>query len=558
MSWRDTSRIIAQSLHTKKPRQQARNWDELYETLVAYKEQHGDCEVPARYSDSGLPWWIARQRRERDKLTLDQRERLEALGFDLATVSERQEKEWKKNYERLVDFKQLYGHCNVPQTSLFDEELKQWADELGSWVSEQRKKYRRSKLTDERQSMLKSINFEWSLKPHKKVHDSTKVDEKWHFRYLDLVEFHKVHGHCLVPYSTYDEECKNLGIWVLYQRQRFAENRLPSDRKELLDDLGFVWKIDIHDADASTNQQEWDRQFEKLMQFKADHRNSDVPRTFTRWGLGLWLQRQKYLERKGRLDDQRKQRLASVGVTWSIDLDQRWAESYGKLRAFKRKHGHCCPRSKTDELYSWVRDQRYRQKKGKLLPERKAKLEDISFSWEVTLGRAKRKRSETCDLDSADEDFNRQKKRTARLATARLASDKQLSQDIRIGRRIAVYWSDDDEYYEGTVTQQRERGSFFVEYDDGDQEWVDAETKVKILNGTASKRQHERNALVSRVRIGSRVSVWWPAENKNYIATVTKIKVGKSKPHYLEYEDGDVEWTNLLHRDFNFLYPTIH
>jgi hypothetical protein len=158
-------------------------------------------------------------------------------------------------------------------------------------------------------------------------------------------------------------------------------------------------------------------------------------------------------------------------------------------------------------------------------------------------------------LDSVDEDLSRsgQKK-----STTRLASDKKSSQDIRIGCRLAVYWSDDDEYYEGTVTQQLERGSFFVEYDDGDQEWVDAETKAKILNGTASKRQHERNALVSRVRIGSRVAVRWPAENENYTATVTKIKVGKSKPHYLEYGDGDVEWTNLLHRDFNFLDQAMH
>jgi hypothetical protein len=124
------------------------------------------------------------------------------------------------------------------------------------------------------------------------------------------------------------------------------------------------------------------------MQFKADHGHPDVPYTFTQWGLGKWLTRQRNLEPKGRLDDRRKQRLASVGgVTWSIDFDQHWAESYGKLRAFKRKHGHCCPRPKLDELYRWVGDQRGLQKRGKLLPERKAKLEDIGFSWEeVKLG----------------------------------------------------------------------------------------------------------------------------------------------------------------------------
>jgi hypothetical protein len=53
MLFSDTaSSRIGPSILTKKTRQQSRSWDELYETLV----QHGDCEVPARYPDSGLSW----------------------------------------------------------------------------------------------------------------------------------------------------------------------------------------------------------------------------------------------------------------------------------------------------------------------------------------------------------------------------------------------------------------------------------------------------------------------------------------------------------------------
>jgi hypothetical protein len=60
-------------------------------------------------------------------------------GFDSATVSERHEREWKKNYVRLVDFKQIYGHCAMSRRLLFfDEELEQWANELGGWVSKLR------------------------------------------------------------------------------------------------------------------------------------------------------------------------------------------------------------------------------------------------------------------------------------------------------------------------------------------------------------------------------------------------------------------------------------
>jgi hypothetical protein len=37
--------------------------------------------------------------------------------------------------------------------------------------------------------MLESINFEWALKPHKKVHECTKVDAKWHFDTYILSSF---------------------------------------------------------------------------------------------------------------------------------------------------------------------------------------------------------------------------------------------------------------------------------------------------------------------------------------------------------------------------------
>jgi hypothetical protein len=138
-------------------RQSPRTWDELYKALVVYKEENGDCEVPAKYKDSGLSWWIARQRRHRDQLTSDQRAKLEAIGFDLHTISERWERTWDEKFERLVEFRSEYLHCNVPQTSFFDERLAKWSNELGRWVSEQRKSHRLGNLSRERQMKLESI-----------------------------------------------------------------------------------------------------------------------------------------------------------------------------------------------------------------------------------------------------------------------------------------------------------------------------------------------------------------------------------------------------------------
>jgi hypothetical protein len=115
-----------------------RTSDEIYEVLAAYKEQHGDCEVPQRYTgDRRLGAWVGNQRNEREKLSADQRKRLDDLGFDWASRQERLDFDWNEKLKRLKEYRQIYGDCKVPQSSV-DEEMTPWVEEQGSWVSIQR------------------------------------------------------------------------------------------------------------------------------------------------------------------------------------------------------------------------------------------------------------------------------------------------------------------------------------------------------------------------------------------------------------------------------------
>jgi hypothetical protein len=379
-----------------------RTWDEFYEALSAYKEQHGDCEVPQRYKlDGVLGAWVGNQRREREKLSSDQRKRLDHLGFDWRTRQEREEFDWNEKLIRLKEYRQIYGDCKVPQSSV-DEELSPWVEELGSWVCAQRAKCKMGKLSSDRTSKLESLQFEWVLKPSSKNKDTTKVDEKWHQQYLKLLDFHQGHGHCIVA-SFYDRD-KSLGGWVGKQRQMYTANRMPEDRKQLLDELGFVWKVDKADADASLSQREWDEQLDRIIKFKEQYGHCDVPRSFTKWRLGSWLCVQRAEARKGQLDTRRVDKLLSIGVTWGQNFDQRWEERFLLLEAFKERHGHChVLLSESMELKKWVRKQQIFQKNGTLLPARKTRLDAVGLAW----GGEKRpaERHDSCDLkDSEDEE----------------------------------------------------------------------------------------------------------------------------------------------------------
>jgi hypothetical protein len=67
---------------------------------------------------------------------------------------------------------------------------------------------------------------------------------KWHLQYKKLVEFQRQNGHCIVKIKGWkDAGNKSLAIWVSNQRQTHVRNNMRLDRKELLDQLGFAWKV---------------------------------------------------------------------------------------------------------------------------------------------------------------------------------------------------------------------------------------------------------------------------------------------------------------------------
>jgi hypothetical protein len=68
------------------------------------------------------------------------------------------------------------------------------------------------------------------------IKDLNKHDRRWIERYDELVTYQKTHGHNMVPAAF-----KPLGPWVSRQRQEYKKGKLSEERKNLLDDLDFVW-----------------------------------------------------------------------------------------------------------------------------------------------------------------------------------------------------------------------------------------------------------------------------------------------------------------------------
>jgi hypothetical protein len=105
--------------------------------------------------------------------------------------------------------------------------------------------------------------------------------------------------------ATFKLDGFNLGKWVGVQRTN--KDSLSPERRQRLDDIGFVW-------DVLTEQ--WEEGFSKLLQFKEAEGHCRVPATFKLDGfnLGKWVGVQR--TNKDSLSPERRQRLDYIGFVW--------------------------------------------------------------------------------------------------------------------------------------------------------------------------------------------------------------------------------------------------
>lgn len=303
-------------------------WQEMFDLLVSYKAERGDCLVPGRYGKLG-PWVQIQRAQYRllregkpTNLTNDRVSRLESVGFTWQILKDRDEC-WADMYAELVRYREVHGHTNVPSTS-------REYQKLGSWCKRQRATHRLlregkpSPMKTEWVSKLKGLGFDLdgsSSAAHggrKRSPPTRDDDENFAHRLGEVRQFVAEHNHCLIPENYPANEA--LGKWAAQkrkQKKRLDEGKttkLSSDRIRQLDDLGFVWQV------WGNRTEKWEEMFQRLKAYKAQTGSCRVPlRDTDNRKLGMWVDRQKTnyrLKQAGQqspMTDERVKKLEDVG-----------------------------------------------------------------------------------------------------------------------------------------------------------------------------------------------------------------------------------------------------
>jgi hypothetical protein len=100
--------------------------------------------------------WVFNQRTNKD-LQQERRKQLDDLGF----VWDPYEKQWSENIQALINYKNEFGDCEVPQKYIYKDGFA-----LGVWVGHQR---RSKNLSAEKKRQLDDLGFAWKVKKGRSI-----------------------------------------------------------------------------------------------------------------------------------------------------------------------------------------------------------------------------------------------------------------------------------------------------------------------------------------------------------------------------------------------------
>ncbi len=334
---------LRKSISVEIARQIGSVWDEHYGELLKYYETNGHIEIP---TDHCLRGWLKAQRQRWSKGAINERQKrlLLELGFDFTPLVTA----WSKTKSRLMKHYEKYGHCNVTRAEDFDLYIR---------LKELRRVYNRGKLLPEKIRTLEALNIQWAPQ-----------SIEWVERYFDetltmLTNYRNERGHCDISTKA-NPAPMILQHRVPRLRKAFKRGELNDEQIAQCQAIGF----ELDPLGALRR-----RHYETLRELAAQ--NVDLNSLAKEHPEGKWLSVQRSRYARGNLPQQDIEALEALGVSWEPPqiMKKAWEKNYAEVEKYFKEHKTESLPS-THKCYNWLKQQWQLLDRGKLLPERSARL----------------------------------------------------------------------------------------------------------------------------------------------------------------------------------------
>ena len=203
-----------------------RIWENGFIEAKNYSEEYGNLSVPKNYrttTDFPLGIWIQRQRSlyKNNKISEDRIKRLTNVGMNWNPDN------WESRFNLVKQYYEEHGNINISQKEVIQGV---W---LGKWIVSQKKAMDRGKLTEHQVQMLKTLPME----------EVGRKDNLWWSMYEEAKKYYEEFGNLNIPVNYLTSNGKKLSDWIIRQRRNYKLGKMPSEHKEKLDDIGFIWDL---------------------------------------------------------------------------------------------------------------------------------------------------------------------------------------------------------------------------------------------------------------------------------------------------------------------------
>ncbi len=251
------------------------------EELKKYYETHNKFILIKRSENKKLSIWCTKIRDDMRNGRLDEWkiEKLNEINFPF----DPNRTYFEAGCRYYSDYKRENGEISIPKGYKTIDGFN-----LDSWVSSQKNKYRKNKLSDYEKDRLNEIDFCFST-------NNDNFDKDFEL----LKEYMKV-NHCNSNISqTTIYKGKALGIFVSRMRTNYKNKSISNYRKDKLQSIGFIW---------DAKDQQWN---DNLEWFKKNKDNHEGKICISKSDIGVkyyydWLVTQKLSYRKGEMREDRR------------------------------------------------------------------------------------------------------------------------------------------------------------------------------------------------------------------------------------------------------------
>ena len=413
-------------------------WNETYKIAKQYYKENNNLNVPNVffYKNVNLGSWIQTQRNNYNQyiLTDNQIKMLNEIGMEWDQINNR-EYIWDHNYDIVLAFFQKYNHLYIPTNYIAQDGTR-----IGIWLSDQKIKYKKNKLSEYRKSKLDMLDKSW-MEPSntkssfpeyavlyyiKKYFPSatklkTKEISEIDIYIPELIIGIEYDGPTHIKSVKRDIEksaiCDKLGIKLV--RIRDVECPIINDKshKIILEDNSFesldngiielliylnIFEFDvdikrdyfeISDNYIKSIDLNWYNMYEKLVEYKNKYGDINVPiyyKTFDGFMLGHWLSNIRSSVKNPssngmRINTNKIELLEKLGIDWS-PVETQWKKMYGLAKKYYKENGNLLIPDKyiaedNLKLGRWIGTQRGNYKNNKLSKEKIELLENIGMDW---------------------------------------------------------------------------------------------------------------------------------------------------------------------------------